>query len=860
MENIIQNETAAPVQGAAVTEETGNMGSGCGQFDGTAPPLAEPAATSPSDTVVVLMTTRGEKATKTFFRVGDEPPPDKTYLVNDGDGGSIRVGVRSYGNHFLYTSHARPVTDIHSLSALLDKLAAVDNAFVVRGEPIPDTNPLGSRNPRRSQPRPATGDKPAAPATYRAVARRWIALDMDKVPGKADPATDPEGAARYLIGLLPDEFHGVTCHVQWTSSQGMAQPGTLSARLWYWLEEPAEDRVLREWAKAKNAAIVLRLGVAEARALLDPSLFNPVQPHYTAAPVFLDGIPDPLPRRGFLLAGGADAVRIDFGGATLPTKGLAEAIRTFGEDGLWGSLRTLAIAYARETADEAERTPEKLVALLQEVMERYNGPRADELPGYIADGAKLASLAEWALDNVEHIPREVADLNKRHFVSRESGKTRVYNEEWDDSCKRHMLTRSSFDDFSNFHNNRLIRITKDDEVTWVRLGRYWLSHPQRRQYDRIAFNPAGVEDGAYNLWRGWAVEPEEGDWSLLRTHIRENACGGDEALFGYLMDWFAHLFQNPAEPGHVAVVFKGNKGTGKGKIAEWVRQACGQHGLQISNSRHLVGNFNAHLRDCVFLFADEAFWAGDKQADSVLKALITEPLIPIEAKGVDVTMARNMLHIMMASNADWVVPASTDERRYAVFQMGDAHKQDLAYFAAIDSQMKAGGLAAMLHELLNREYDPRAVRTAPVTEALRDQQQLSMAPAEKWWFEKLWEADLCAGTVLGSWVDGSQDIRRDVLHVDFRDKMRGQSSSVERTDETALGIYLKKYVPNLGTCQRTVEDGGVKLRKRFWVIPPLAECRAHFDAVSGRPWDWPDPAACEDVPVLDPYENGFPGE
>lgn len=857
---IIRNEVAAGSEPAAEIEAVEGMGNACNHVEDTAPATAEPAATPQPDTVMVLTTTQDKKATKTFFRVGNEEFQGKTYLVSDGSGGSIKVGVRNYDDHYLYTSHARTVTDIHSLSGLLTKLAAVENAFVVRGEPIPETNPLGSTNPRRSQPRAATDDKPAAPATFRAVPRRWIALDMDKVPGKTDPATDPEGAARYLIGLLPDEFHGVTCHVQWTSSQGMAPPGTLSARLWYWLEEPAEDRALREWAKAKNATIVLRLGVAEARALLDPSLFNPVQPHYTAVPVFLDGIPDPLPRRSFLLQGGADAVRIDFGGATLPTKGLAEAIRTFGEDGLWGSLKTIAIAYARETSDEAERTPEKLVALLREVMDRYDGPRADELPAYIADGPKLTSLAEWALGNIEHIPQELAKLNAKHFVSRESGKTRVYNEEWDDSCKRHMLTRSSFEDFGNFHNNRLVRITKDDEVTWVRLGRYWLNHPQRRQYDRIAFNPAGVEDGAYNLWRGWAVEPAEGDWSLLKTHIHENGCGGDDTLFGYFMDWLANLFQKPSEPGHVAIVFKGNKGTGKGKIAEWVRQACGQHGLQISNARHLVGNFNAHLRDCVFLFADEAFWAGDKQADSVLKALITEPLIAVESKGVDVVMAKNMLHIMMASNADWVVPASTDERRYAVFQMSDAHKQDLAYFAAIDKQMEAGGLAAMLHELLNREYDPRAVRTAPVTEALRDQQQLSMPADVRWWYEKLYEGDLAAGSGLDDWADKPQEVMRELLHLDFKEAMRGHSASVERTNETALGIYLKKFIPNLGKCQRTVTLGAGKERKWFWMIPTLAECRAHFDRVSGHPWSWPDPADCEDVPVIDPYENGFPGQ
>lgn len=346
----------------------------------------------------------------------------------------------------------------------------------------------------------------------------------------------------------------------------------------------------------------------------------------------------------------------------------------------------------------------------------------------------------------------------------------------------------------------------------------------------------------------------------MKAHIRDNACAGDETLFNYVLDWLANLFQNPAEPGKVAIVFKGNKGTGKGKIAEWVLKACGQHGLQISNSRHLVGNFNAHLRDCVFLFADEAFWAGDKQGDSVLKTLVTERLIAVEAKGVDVVMAKNMLHIMMASNADWVVPASHDERRYAVFQMSDAHQQDHPYFAAIDKLMEAGGLAAMLHELMNREYNPKALLLVPQTEALRDQQQLSMPADTKWWYEKLYNGELLPGTSLENWADAPQSVMRDLLHQDFRDSMRGHSASVDRTDETALGIYLKKFVPNLDKRQRTVPIGCIKVRKWFWIIPPLAECRAHFDRISGRSWPWPDLADCEDIPVIDPYADGFPGE
>jgi hypothetical protein len=88
----------------------------------------------------------------------------------------------------------------------------------------------------------------------------------------------------------------------------------------------------------------------------------------------------------------------------------------------------------------------------------------------------------------------------------------------------------------------------------------------------------------------------------------------------------------------------------------------GRHFVTVSDAKHLVGAFNAHLRDCVVLFGDEAFFAGDKKHESVLKTLITEESVVIEAKGVDAEVYPNYVHLILASNADWVVPAGHAER------------------------------------------------------------------------------------------------------------------------------------------------------------------------------------------------------
>jgi hypothetical protein len=96
-----------------------------------------------------------------------------------------------------------------------------------------------------------------------------------------------------------------------------------------------------------------------------------------------------------------------------------------------------------------------------------------------------------------------------------------------------------------------------------------------------------------------------------------------------------------------------------------------------------------------------------------------------------------MLHIILASNHGWVIPASVDERRFAVFDVADNKCGDIPYFAAIDRQMNEGGLAAMLHELLARDISGFEVRDAPQTEALKIQKTLSLSSLEKWWLAVL---------------------------------------------------------------------------------------------------------------------------
>jgi hypothetical protein len=435
-------------------------------------------------------------------------------------------------------------------------------------------------------------------------------------------------------------------------------------------------------------------------------------------------------------------------------------------------------------------------------------------------------------------------LNKRHAVVMEGGRTIVITEELDPALGRIVLRRSSFSDIRNFYRNELVNIGSGDKVELRPAGEYWLGHRMRRQFDGVTFQP-GVETPRYfNLWRGFSCSAAPGDWSLMRAHIKSVICRGSEDLFQWLLAWMAAAVQLLDRAAEICVVLRGSQGSGKGIVARSFGSLFGQHFVHVSNLRHLVGNFNAHLHDAVFLFADEISWIGDRQGEGVLKMLVTEPFIPIERKGRDLVTVKNHLHIMVASNHDWVVPAGFDDRRFLVLDLSDEHAQDAGYFGAILDQLEAGGRAAMLHDLLRHDLSGVDLRRAPLTEALQEQKRLSMTPQQRWWLDKLTD-----GRLLPFHDDWQSEVICEALQADYAETLKNLGVRSGATP-TELGIGLKKLAPSgyPGKFQRVVEllepyQG--KQRKWHWRFPSLSECRAHFDHLTRSQHAWPDPDLAE---------------
>jgi hypothetical protein len=286
-------------------------------------------------------------------------------------------------------------------------------------------------------------------------------------------------------------------------------------------------------------------------------------------------------------------------------------------------------------------------------------------------------------------------------------------------------------------------------------------------------------------------------------------------------------------------------GTGKSFFAKTFGRLFGRHYLAVADSKRLISNFNSHLRDCVLLFADEAFYAGDKKHESILKALITEDTLAIEAKGKDIEMGANCLHMIMASNEDWAVPASMDDRRFFIVDVQDRYRNEHGHFAAMQQQLDNGGYAALLDMLMKidiREFNPRK---RPSTIALNVEKQMSLGPVEAYWYECLRNGNL---GLLGSTSEVWPIL---VCKAQLFDEIRRRSGPYFRLTNIGLGIlFTRKLLPpgsgkdvrvhgkttwrDSQNNERTVSNAPA------FELPPLAECRKWWKSRFELPEPWPD--------------------
>ena len=191
--------------------------------------------------------------------------------------------------------------DIYAMSKALTELQTMHGACVLRGQP---TEASYEKFARRTLLDRIEDDGELLPPTYVDVPRDWAMFDIDGfvLPVGLSVIDDAELAAlhvrREIARYIPG-FDRVTAHIHLSSSAGFGGGNLFKAHIWVKLSKKHDSDELRRFANAVNAAWQAD---GNAGKLVDPAVFNAIQIHFTADPLF-DGVDDPLLTRSFLIEG-----------------------------------------------------------------------------------------------------------------------------------------------------------------------------------------------------------------------------------------------------------------------------------------------------------------------------------------------------------------------------------------------------------------------------------------------------------------------------------------------------------------------------------------------------------------------------
>jgi len=193
--------------------------------------------------------------------------------------------LEDYGN----AKHFKPkdvvVNNINELSTLLKKVEAMPDVCAIRGQYVGDELAEASDYP---------GYVRRALVNFRDQPLHWVMFDIDKYEYEG-ACEHPTAAIDQFISEHLNEFTGATYHWQLSSSAGR-NPNMLKAHVWFWLSSPRSSAQMNAWGLHRE---------------IDHTVFNPVQAHYTAAPVFEDGVADPVAVRSGLECGWIDEVELE---------------------------------------------------------------------------------------------------------------------------------------------------------------------------------------------------------------------------------------------------------------------------------------------------------------------------------------------------------------------------------------------------------------------------------------------------------------------------------------------------------------------------------------------------------------------
>jgi hypothetical protein len=246
----------------------------------------------------------------------------------------------------------------------------------------------------------------------------------------------------------------------------------------------------------------------------------------------------------------------------------------------------------------------------------------------------------------------------------------------------------------------------------------WISDKRMRKYEdmKIVPPPLTCPENIFNLWtpfyieflnqsRVWDLSSDSDNNDLLDKrdaliHHMRILCNHNEDDFIYLVRWIGQMFMFPSIKT-TCITFVGEEGAGKGTLIHLLRKMMGEKKVLETSSpeEHVWGKFNSVMADAFFVNCNELEYKAQQEAESKIKALITDVKgLRINEKGVKSYQLDSFHRFMFSSNKLVPLKTHSNDRRNKMIRSSDEKCNDKEYFKNIYSYIEDERVLLLMYD------------------------------------------------------------------------------------------------------------------------------------------------------------------
>lgn len=277
-----------------------------------------------------------------------------------------------------------------------------------------------------------------------------------------------------------------------------------------------------------------------------------------------------------------------------------------------------------------------------------------------------------------------------------------------------------------------VRIQKTENGATTPASKYWATS-NCLKFEKAAITPHKPrifkdEEGRpiINLWQGFDAETmdQTGSCQKFLDHLNF-VCSGETApdeLHEFILIFLARMVQEPHKRQGAILLFRGEQGSGKSIIGEYLRRMVGNKAsMTVNKLDRITGQFNSQLSGKILCRVEEAKIPKNEHYEA-LKDLSTNPYFTMEAKGKTQVTRENYIHFIFTGNYEYMAPVAEKERRLVPVDVPSDHIYDQSYFNPLVEEMEGGGPGALFKYL--KEYQlPKKFLPIPQSNALSNQKK-----------------------------------------------------------------------------------------------------------------------------------------